>query len=492
MDTAAIYIRVSTEDQTDYSPDAQKRLLLGYAKQNHLVVPEQFIYIDEGISGRRADKRPAFMQMIRTAKKKPRPFDQILVHKFDRFSRSREDSILYKSLLKRECGIRVVSITEHIDDDKFSIILEAILEAMAEYYSLNLSDEVLKGMTEKALRGGYQAAPPLGYEILHVSDIPTIKEEEASIVKLIFQLFLESHLSPYEIAKELNRKYFLTKRGNPFEKRTVEYILRNPFYAGYIQFHMHKEPSQSILTKGIHEPLITETMHQEVVRHYQRKPLHPKEHSVGCKHWLSGLVKCSDCKSSLLVFKRVLANTGKTYYNLQCCGYQKGYCLTSHQISETKLLSTLYASLMEVYPQDCNIYHLVVHTIHNQDVLLSSEKELHKLYARLERAKEAYLNGTDTLPEYNATKSQLLTSIDSLKELIANHNNPSLSPDTQEDNPNYFNSLVQLLQSDTVSFSDKHLVLTTLLHHIEYDKRNQTLRFYYYAPNYNKADPMGL
>ena len=96
--------------------------------------------------------------------------------------------------------------SEHLDDDKFSIILEAILEAMAEYYSLNLSDEVLKGMTEKAIRGGYQAAPPLGYEIKYAREIPKIKEDEAQIVRLIFDRFINFHQSPYEIAKELNRK----------------------------------------------------------------------------------------------------------------------------------------------------------------------------------------------------------------------------------------------------------------------------------------------
>ena len=69
------------------------------------------------------------MRMIATAKAKPKPFDAILVHKFDRFSRSREDSIVYKSLLKRECNIKVISITEHLEDDKFSVILEAMLEA---------------------------------------------------------------------------------------------------------------------------------------------------------------------------------------------------------------------------------------------------------------------------------------------------------------------------------------------------------------------------
>lgn len=213
MNTAALYIRVSTEDQIDYSPDAQKRLLLEYAKKNHYECPERFIYIDEGISGRRADKRPAFMKMIRTAKQTPQPFDTILVHKFDRFSRSREDSVLYKSLLKKEYGIKVISITEHLEDDKFSIILEAILEAMAEYYSLNLSDEVLKGMTEKALQGGYQSAPPYGYEVPHKKAIPIIKENEATVVRTIFDRYLHYHLSPYEIARALNEEGVRTKRG---------------------------------------------------------------------------------------------------------------------------------------------------------------------------------------------------------------------------------------------------------------------------------------
>lgn len=138
----ACYIRVSTDEQTEFSPDAQLRALKDYARKNDIVLSKEHIYIDEGISGRKAEKRPAFMKMIATAKSKPKPFDVILVHKFDRFARSREDSVVYKSLLKKEANIKVVSITETIEDDKFSVILEAMLEAMAEYYSLNLADEV--------------------------------------------------------------------------------------------------------------------------------------------------------------------------------------------------------------------------------------------------------------------------------------------------------------------------------------------------------------
>ena len=128
---AACYIRVSTEDQTEYSPGAQKRALEHYARQHGMTLSPDHIYIDAGISGRKAQTRPAFMAMIAAAKQKHPPFSVILVHKFDRFARNREDSIVYKSMLRRQCGVQVVSITEHLEDDRMGLILEAMLEAMA-------------------------------------------------------------------------------------------------------------------------------------------------------------------------------------------------------------------------------------------------------------------------------------------------------------------------------------------------------------------------
>ena len=101
---AAAYIRVSTNDQTEYSPQAQRKALETYAKNNGYVLNSDNIFVDEGISGRKAEKRPAFMRMIAKAKSKDKPFDVILVHKFDRFARSREDSVVYKSLLKKNAA----------------------------------------------------------------------------------------------------------------------------------------------------------------------------------------------------------------------------------------------------------------------------------------------------------------------------------------------------------------------------------------------------
>ena len=178
MKIAACYIRVSTDDQLEFSPDAQLRAMKKYCDDNNLLLPNEFIFMDEGISGRNAKKRPAFQNMIKIAKTKPKPFDVILVHKFDRFARNREDSVVYKSLLRSELGIQVVSITENIGDDKMGIIMESMLEAMAEYYSLNLSDEVKKGMSEKAKKGGVQTKPSFGYKVENNQFIPDERSEE--------------------------------------------------------------------------------------------------------------------------------------------------------------------------------------------------------------------------------------------------------------------------------------------------------------------------
>ena len=161
----AAYIRVSTDDQVEYSPASQLVEIRKYARAHDILVPDEYIFVDEGISGRTTNKRPEFNRMIGTAKVKPKPFDVILLWKFSRFARSREDSILYKSMLRRDLGIEVVSISEPIGDDKMSIIIEAMIEAMDEYYSINLAEEVRRGMTQRAKQGRPNTYAPIGYRM---------------------------------------------------------------------------------------------------------------------------------------------------------------------------------------------------------------------------------------------------------------------------------------------------------------------------------------
>ena len=163
MKNGACYIRVSTDKQDELSPDAQKRLLLDYARENDIIVTEDSIFWEIGISGRKTENRPAFRQMVAAAKSKDHPFDVILVWKFSRFARNQEESIVYKSLLKKS-GVDVVSVSEPLPEGIMGGLIERILEWMDEYYSIRLSGEVMRGMTEKAMRARYQSNPPMGYD----------------------------------------------------------------------------------------------------------------------------------------------------------------------------------------------------------------------------------------------------------------------------------------------------------------------------------------
>ena len=172
MRTGALYIRVSTGKQEELSPDAQRRLLLDYASKNNIIISNQYIYEEDGISGRKADKRPQFQNMIAHAKSKEHPFDV-----------NQEESIVYKSMLRKD-HVEVISVSEPLVDGPFGSLIERIIEWMDEYYSIRLSGEVVRGMTENALRGRNQARPPLGYEVPHAKETPVIVPEEALLLDL--------------------------------------------------------------------------------------------------------------------------------------------------------------------------------------------------------------------------------------------------------------------------------------------------------------------
>ena len=161
---AAAYIRVSTDDQEEYSPDSQVRLIREYARKNGYLLPEEYVFQDDGISAATARKRPAFNRMIALAKEKERPFDAILVLMFSRFARNREESVLYKGLLRKQ-GISVISVKEPAVDGPFGTLIESIIEWFDEYYLINLSAEVKRGMSEKFLRGEAMGTAPFGYRI---------------------------------------------------------------------------------------------------------------------------------------------------------------------------------------------------------------------------------------------------------------------------------------------------------------------------------------
>jgi len=478
IQNGACYIRVSTDDQTEYSPDAQLKALKHYAKQNNIILTKEHIYIDEGISGRKAEKRPAFQLMIATAKSKPKPFDVILVHKFDRFARSREDSVVYKSLLKREADIKVISTTESIEDDKFSVILEAMLEAMAEYYSLNLAEEVKKGMTEKAHRGGYQTTPPFGYDMKDKKLV--VVEKEAELIRLIFEKFASKEMGMRAIAVYLNDLGIKSKRGNDFENRTVEYILNNPVYIGKARWTPTGKVSRnynhpdSIIEDSDHEPIITDELWdkaQEVIK--EVKELFPKRVKSTSKKitWLHGLVHCSSCDKKLVRASGVY---------LQCNGYAKGQCKISnfvkYSILENLTLGALqrdYTSPLElvIAPRRSDIENDMEHEV--------LTKQLDLFEAKFKRIKVAYQDGIDTLEEYKANKTFLETEQGKIRTRLEELKATLLTADEEQPIAKRLKDVHALLSDENIPLEIKYQAAHFLISKITYEKKAKTLKLTY-------------
>lgn len=478
MKTACAYIRVSTDKQEELSPDAQKRLIIDYAKKNNLSLINDNIFIENGISGKKADKRPEFMKMIGLAKSKEHPFDVILVWKFSRFARNQEESIVYKSLLKK-CNVEVVSISEPLVDGPFGSLIERIIEWMDEYYSIRLSGEVLRGMTEKALRGGYQSSLPLGYRMNKDTGIPYIYEDEAVIVRKIYSEYIAGH-SYLEIARELNALGYNTKRGATFEGRTVEYILENPFYYGVVRWNRQKHDDHTIkdigdwiLAEGKHEPLIDKDTWDNVQHLIALRSRPYKARAAGhMRHWLGGIVKCSDCGASLM------AGINATRY--QCGNYNKGKCSHSHFIKTATLEQAVYDALERILDGTSELHYELKRTAamsnkSDKEIIL---EQISKLSAKEARIKQAYRDGIDTLEEYKDNKELLNNERRSLeKQLEAYKDDSKDSSDEMLSNISSVLSIIKDTSRDTLTRAN---AIRSVVDHCVYDKENDKLEVYFF------------
>ena len=471
MKIAAAYIRVSTEEQTELSPDSQLKLIQEYAKSHDFVIPSEFVFSDEGISGRKAEKRPAFMKMIATSKAKPKPFDVILVWKYSRFARNREDSVVYKSMLRKQCGVEVISISEQLGEDKTSMLIEAMLEAMDEYYSINLGEEVKRGMLEKVERGGCVASPAYGYDIVNGKYV--INELEAENVKYIFNQFING-VGLREIAIDLNRKNILTKRGNRWENRVIEYILNNPIYIGKIRWNTDGKTSRNfhsdsiIIKDGTHSPIIDENAFKEAAKLLAKnKMMYPKNAHTVSKHeyMLRGLVRCSNCMSTLTRVKS----------GLQCHSYARGKCLVSHYISFNVINEMVLNTIQFIFDSGMDFIILRKSAQSNQDEVNDEiQKELYKL----KRVKEAYELGIDSIDEYRSNKIRIEESIQKLKSKIS----PKIDESTfRKEFIKKNKAVLKQLRSASTSEHEKNMLLRSFVDHIVFNRENTSVSVFFYA-----------
>ncbi|WP_251613010.1 recombinase family protein [Senimuribacter intestinalis] len=476
MKTAAVYIRVSTDEQTEHSPESQLNEIKKYAERNDILVDPDYIFTDAGISGRKADKRPEFQRMISVAKSKQRPFDIILVWKFSRFARNQEESIVYKSLLRKECGIDVVSISEDVGDNIFGSLIERNIEWFDEFYSIQLSHEVKTKMTLVAEKGMVQTIAPFGYSKKH-HETMQIVPPEAKWIKWIFSSFI-SGKSILSIAAHLNDCGVRTHRGNKFDNRGIEYILHNPMYCGYVRWTptgitLSKrifDSEDTIIRKGDFEPIISEDVFQQAQELLQKRKKNRKKYAKPNDvkgHWLSGLVRCSNCGANLTY--------SKAHNGFQCYKYAKGQCDKSHYISARKLEAAFTSALESVVVTDEFIKEST--PVENPEAVADFEKELDKLNAMLARVKMSYMEGIDTVDEYAFNKKRITAEIDRIKELkkeAESNQNLKTIPEIKST----ISDILSLIRSD-YTINEKNVAIAEIVDFSTFFKGEKSLKIFF-------------
>lgn len=473
VNIGAAYIRVSSDDQLEYSPDSQLKAIRDYAKREGYIIPDEYVYQDDGISGKSASKRPAFRLMIATAKEDNPIFDTIFVWKYSRFARNQEEAIMYKNLLRKK-GITVKSISEPSSDSPFASLIERIIEWMDEYYIINLSDEVRRGMREKATRGEAMGTAPYGYTVKDKSFVP---DDNAEVVKYIFSQFAAGK-GARALAQELGEKGVKTRRGNMPDNRWVTYILGNPVYIGKVRWSTEGHANYSranyqagnvMIVDGTHPPIIDlETWEQVQSRLAMRNTeVRYKRKKTGV-YMLKGIVKCGDCGATLTRISTLAPS-------LQCHKYARGQCHVSHSITIDKANKAIIAALEQLAKSQAFVF--APQAPEKSNVSREWDRLIAVEEAKLKRARSAYLDGVFTAEEYKDAKREIEGNITRLQDGKA-------AEDCKEDPPDpeiYRQKVLDVLEivrSQDTNEEAKNLALRSIIDRVVFHKPSGTFDFY--------------
>ena len=476
MKTAAAYVRVSTEKQDEYSLDSQLKLIREYAKAHDLIVPDEFVFVEDGKSGRKVKGRQAFQDMVALAKDKEHPFDCILVWKFSRFARNQEESIFYKSMLARS-GVDVISISETLDDSPFSSLIERIIEWMDEFYSIRLSGEVKRGMAEKLSRSEVVAPPSFGYSMKDKNYVP---DDNADTVRKIYSDFLAGK-GMATIARELNALGVKTRRGKAVSNRWVKYILENPVYIGKIRWSNDGridyvyagDSDKAILVDGNFPPLIDSDTWETVQAKLQRRKnaaLPYTRHEQQIEWMLKGLVRCSNCGSTLVY-------SALSSPSMQCHKYAHGACKVSHSLAIRKANAAVIEALQHcvdigVFPLAPQVQQAASHGPDYAKLIAAEQVKLKRVLA-------AYEAGVDTLEEYAERKKKLQAAIDALRAEQAGAAASVPRSMSVEDMREKTAAVLEIIKCGDVTEAAKNQALRSILSHIVYEKSAARLALYF-------------
>ena len=324
---AVIYARFSSDMQREESIDAQVRACKYYAQKENIEVVK--VYADRAKSGKRVKGRQEFLDMIEDSTKNF--FDVVLVHKLNRFGRDGLDTLQYKKQLEQN-NVALVSVTEKLDNSPEGRLMLMVIAGLNEFYSANLSCEVMKGLRENAYNGKHTGGiPPLGYDLDPTTKTLIINEWEAQAVRLIFDRYVNG-AGYTKIIDELNAKGYKTKRGSNFGKNSLYEILRNEKYVGSMIYnrsvsqsasgtfnrHQYKDDSDIIRVENA-LPIIIEkdVFDRTQVKMHERKFTRGRYRAKEV-YLLSGKVVCGECGSAYTGISRVERPDHPQYVSYRC------------------------------------------------------------------------------------------------------------------------------------------------------------------------------
>ena len=300
--TACLYVRYSSANQTEQSIEGQIRVCRDFCDRHGIRIVE--IYADRATSASKdIEKRVNFLKMIKDSEK--HNFEAVIVYKLDRFSRSRYDMANFKYRLRKN-GVQLISATENISNDPEGIILESVLEGMAEFYSAELSQKINRGLRESAFKHNSLGGQiPLGYKTEGKKLV--IDEETAPIIREAFSMYAEGH-SVAEICRLFNAKGYKTSKGARFGKSSFSKIFRNERYIGVYQFHDYR-------AEDVIPAIIDKKTFDQVQARLKTNGKAPGRNKAQVIYLLTGKLYCGHCGSHM----NASSNTSGYYY-YQCYG----------------------------------------------------------------------------------------------------------------------------------------------------------------------------
>ena len=304
-----IYARYSSDNQREESIEGQIRECMEFAERQGITVIGN--YIDRALSAK-TDDRPDFQRMIKDSAK--RLFDVVIVWKLDRFSRNRYDSAYYKMLLKKS-GVKVISAKENISDRPEGILLESMLEGYAEFYSAELSEKILRGLTENALKCKYNGgALPLGYTTDKEQHY-AINATTAPVVQEIFALYADG-VTVKEICDMMNERGIRTQYNNPFNKNSLHRMLKNRRYIGEYIYR------DTVIPGGI-PAIIPVELFDRVQERLEKNKKAPAREKAEVNYLLTTKLYCGKC-GAFMVGESGTSRTGVVHYYYKCVNAKRG------------------------------------------------------------------------------------------------------------------------------------------------------------------------